>query len=343
MNRKLLYFNLAIDSKDTSLGFAIKWIETISNNYDQVDVVTLRLSTNPNFSNNVNVYGPKKLDKKIYKYYYFFKQVKFLTSNNEYERCFSHMSPISVLIASYYLIKKRIKTTLWFTHPGPKFGLKKIILFMSLLISEQVVTASKTSFPFKSKKVHVIGHAIDLNIFSQNKKNLSINKFLILSRISKSKNIHTTIDSFLNSQYKNYPLDIIGGPLNSDDNEYLKILTNKYNQPNINFVGKIDYESLPNRLKDYDVHINNAPSGFFDKSVLETLSSGIINLYKNDDFNKLFNNNNNFHFKSSENLIEKLNNLNQLKNDFGDLLEVLNNELQENSLLTLNKRISKYL
>ena len=48
-------------------------------------------------------------------------------------------------------------------------------------------------------------------------------------------------------------------------------------------------------------------------------------------------------FKSSENLIEKLNNLNQLKNDFGDLLEVLNNELQENSLLTLNKRISKYL
>jgi len=96
-------------------------------------------------------------------------------------------------------------------------------------------------------------------------------------------------------------------------------------------------------LKDYDVHINNAPSGFFDKSVLETLSSGIINLYKNDDFNKLFNNKNNFHFKSSENLIEKLNNLNQLKNDFGDLLEVLNNELQENSLLTLNKRISKYL
>ena len=68
MNRKLLYFNLAIDSKDTSLGFAIKWIETISNNYDQVDVVTLRLSTNPNFSNNVNVYGPKKQDKKIIKY-----------------------------------------------------------------------------------------------------------------------------------------------------------------------------------------------------------------------------------------------------------------------------------
>ena len=42
MNNKLLYFNLAINDKDTSLGFAIKWIETISKNYDQVDVVTLK-------------------------------------------------------------------------------------------------------------------------------------------------------------------------------------------------------------------------------------------------------------------------------------------------------------
>ena len=42
MSRKLLYFNLAIDESDTSLGFAINWIETIAENYDQVDVVSLR-------------------------------------------------------------------------------------------------------------------------------------------------------------------------------------------------------------------------------------------------------------------------------------------------------------
>ena len=41
--KKLLYFNLAINEKDTSLGFAIDWIETISKNFDQVDVVTLRV------------------------------------------------------------------------------------------------------------------------------------------------------------------------------------------------------------------------------------------------------------------------------------------------------------
>ena len=29
MSKRLLYFNLAVNEKDTSLGFAIKWIETI--------------------------------------------------------------------------------------------------------------------------------------------------------------------------------------------------------------------------------------------------------------------------------------------------------------------------
>ena len=69
-------------------------------------------------------------------------------------------SPISIFVSSYYLIKNSIKTALWFTHPGPKFGLK-IILFLSMLISEYIVTASPSSFPFKNKKVKII-HAIDL-------------------------------------------------------------------------------------------------------------------------------------------------------------------------------------
>ena len=60
MNKKLLYLNLAIDSKDTSLGFTSSWINEISKMYVEVDVVTLRLGEVPNFPPNVNIYGPKK-------------------------------------------------------------------------------------------------------------------------------------------------------------------------------------------------------------------------------------------------------------------------------------------
>ena len=56
MNKKLLYFNLAVDEKDTSLGFAIDWIKTIAKNYDHVDVVTLKKVTNPILSKSINPY-----------------------------------------------------------------------------------------------------------------------------------------------------------------------------------------------------------------------------------------------------------------------------------------------
>ena len=46
MSKKLLYFNLALDENDTSLGFAIDWIETIAKNYDHVDVITLKKVSN---------------------------------------------------------------------------------------------------------------------------------------------------------------------------------------------------------------------------------------------------------------------------------------------------------
>ena len=127
----------------------------------------------------------------------------------------------------------------------------------------------------------VIGHAVDLVNFSNKKEEYKLHNFLILSRISSSKNIEIAIDGFLNSKFKDRNLDIIGGPLNKNDEVYLAKLKNKYSSNNVNFLGKINHANLPEVLKNYDVHFNCAGNGFFDKSVLETLSSEIINFYVN--------------------------------------------------------------
>ena len=343
MSRKLLYFNLAVDETDTSLGFAVKWIETIAKKYDHVDVVSLKKVSNPVFSQSIKIYGPEPSKRKFRKYIYLFKKVKELCKENDYERCFSHMSPISVVVSSILLQKNNIKTTLWFTHPGPNFGIKKLILFLSFLFAEHIVTASTSSFPIKSKKVHVIGHAIDLVKFENNKKSYNLNNFLILSRISSSKKLEIAIDGFLNSNFKNHSLDIIGGTLNSNDKEYFKKLKKKYSQPNINFLGKVDHKKLPEVLKKYDVHFNSARNGFYDKSVLETLSSEIINFYVNDDFDLLFGNDY-YKFANSSDLSEKLNKLEDLKNyQIKNLFSNTKLSLNANSLNSLLYRLEPYL
>ena len=68
MGNKLLYFNLAIDENDTSLGFATQWIETIAKSFDQVDVVTLKKVSEIKFSENINIYGPNEQTGKFIKY-----------------------------------------------------------------------------------------------------------------------------------------------------------------------------------------------------------------------------------------------------------------------------------
>ena len=345
MESNLLYLNLAIDKNDTSLGFASNWIEEISKLYSNIDVVTLRLGEIPELPKNVNLYGPKSSKNKFQKYIHLYKKIKNLLKTNNYNRCFSHMSAVSLFVASRLLNKNKIKSTLWFTHPGPSFGLKKLILFSAYKLSDNIVTASKTSFPFNSKKVNIIGHAIDTKNFRNIKNEYKIHNFLILSRISKSKNIEMSIDAFLNSKFKDKNLDIIGGPLNNNDEDYFNFLTRKYNNyQNINFKGKISHTKLPTMINSYDVNFNSAGDGFFDKSILETLSCGIINFYHNKDFDDIYGKYaQKFYFDNEVELTNKINSLSIMTNtDIENFFHVIKDRLNNHSLHTLAKRLKPY-
>ena len=59
MNKKrLLYLNLSIDNKDTSLGFTSTWLEQFST--EQVDLITLNKGQMKKKSENINIYGFQK-------------------------------------------------------------------------------------------------------------------------------------------------------------------------------------------------------------------------------------------------------------------------------------------
>ena len=293
MNNKLLILNLGVDSENTSLAFTQKWINEISLSFASVDVLTMKVGSNYQLNKNVNLHFINDLKTNYTKIYQLKKLIKLtrkLIRNNNYSHCFAHMAPMQHLIAKFYLLRKNIKTTLWFTHSGPKFGIKWLILWFSSLLANNVVTASKHSFPFKFKKVKCIGHGINYDIFFEERTTFQLKNISILSRVSKSKNIENTLDNIIKCKnFENMNIDVIGGTLNTDDEDYLNELLIKYkNFKNINFLGKQPHAKLPELLKKYDVNINNAQKGFFDKAVLETCAAGIINFYRSDDFDFLY-------------------------------------------------------
>tara|TARA_Y100000768_G_scaffold73293_1_gene51683 strand:- start:143 stop:808 length:666 start_codon:yes stop_codon:yes gene_type:complete len=161
---------------------------------------------------------------------------------------------------------------------------------MSLFFCNKVVTASNSSFPYKSIKLNVVGHAIDYEQFLNKRGKLLNKEFLIISRISKSKNLEVAIDGFLKSKFSNNNISIVGDAVTNEDTDYKNKLSKKYeNNKNVTFLGKIPHKDLPSLMNNYSFHINATSEGFYDKSVLEAISGGLFSFYSNKDYDKHFN------------------------------------------------------
>ena len=347
--RKLLILNISTDSKDTSLGFAISWLNEFSKNYLEVDVITLNKGDTSALNENINIYEINKNKSKLFAVSNFYKTINLLTKKNNYEYCFSHMSAIMMLASYPVLLMRKLKSIFWYTHAGPKNLFNKLILFKASLLASKIITASENSFPLNSKKVTPIGHAIDYKTFYKEIDSFSKKDFAIVSRISKSKKIEESIEGFLNSSAsKSHSILIIGGPLTNEDKIYNKHLLNKYkNTNNVSFIGSVSHSELVKYLKNVSFHINNTDKGFYDKSVLETSVNGIINFYKNIDYDK------NIPSKYKETLkfdgspsdlsnkISSVFNLDQ--NEFLEIVEYSQKEIKNESLDTLIKRITRVI
>ncbi|MDA9637350.1 hypothetical protein N9T05_01615 [bacterium] len=349
MNKeKILIFNISTDSNNTSLGFAVNWINQLSKYYIEIDVVTLNKGATHMLNDNINVYSHDSINK-ITKFIEIRKTIKNLLKNNEYRFCLSHMTTSLTLVSSTIFKFNNLQSILWYTHKGPTTFIKKIVLYLGALFSDRIITASKNSFPLRFKKVTSIGHAINYENFYRSRINTETKDFLILSRISRSKNIDESIQGFLNSVYgESQSITIVGGPLTKQDVEYESYLKNKYSAySNIRFAGSIPHPNLSKYIDKTRFHINNTPKGFYDKSVLETLSGGIINFYMNSEYDK------NIHPEylnilkfdgTKDDLTKSINLISKLEKDL--LLEIIRfsqEKVKDESLKTLHHRILKVI
>ena len=345
---KILIFNISTDSNNTSLGFAVNWINQLSEYYIEIDVVTLNKGATHMLNDNINVYSHDSINK-ITKFIEIRKTIKNLLKNNEYRFCLSHMTTSLTLVSSTIFKFNNLQSILWYTHKGPTTFIKKIVLYLGALFSDRIITASENSFPLRFKKVTSIGHAINYEDFYRSRINTESKDFLILSRISRSKNIDESIQGFLNSVYgESQSITIVGGPLTKQDVEYESYLKDKYSvYSNIRFAGSIPHPNLSKYIDKTRFHINNTPKGFYDKSVLETLSGGIINFYMNSEYDK------NIHPEylnilkfdgTKDDLTKSINLISKLEKDL--LLEIIQfsqEKVKDESLKTLHDRILKVI
>ena len=60
-----------------------------------------------------------------------------LTTITNYDLCFSHMSPLLLVLTRFYSKNKKTPRILWYTHPKPNEFSKRVVLLLSLMFSDR--------------------------------------------------------------------------------------------------------------------------------------------------------------------------------------------------------------
>ncbi|GAB1421611.1 hypothetical protein MASR2M15_17880 [Anaerolineales bacterium] len=282
---RLLLFNLRTDIDDDVLGFTTNWINALAEYYKQIDVITMhqgRLAV----ADNVSVYwvGREKKVGRFKRILNFYQLLFRLLKNNRYDACFAHMTPLFAAMAGIPLRSAGIPLTLWFTHRS-----RNLILRSALMLSQQVVTAVPSSFPYESKKVYAIGHGVDTDFFVPGVDHQPHRKRVTqVARLTEIKNQHLLIEAI---QGMDIDLYLVGDVPDGYPHAYKQQLIAQVKalgiEDQVFFTGRQTPAQIRQIYQESDLAVNLSPQGLFDKAALEGMACGLPILVSNPAFDHL--------------------------------------------------------
>lgn len=273
-----------VDERDAALGFMHGWISEFAKQCGRVTVICLEKGS-CHFSDTVRVLSlGKEGGHSRIKYLWRFS-VFLWKERAHYDAVFVHMNPEYVVLGGLFwkLMGKRVG--LWYTHQS---------VSVSLRIAEKLVavifTASDKSFRLQSKKVRVIGHGIDTELFCPAGIFPREKVLLHVGRISPTKDQMGVVRVFSKVLEKvpDALLYIAGKPIFKKDERYLtqveEYVKKSGLEEKIRFLGAVRNREMPAVYRQARVVVNMSKTGSLDKDVLEAMAVGVPAVTTNTAF-----------------------------------------------------------
>lgn len=157
MKRKLIFITQVVDPSDPNLGATTAKIAALARRVDEVVVLCDRGVDGALPDNcRLRVFGAPTRPQRAARY------IGALRSELR-ERpigVVGHMVPLYTIVAAPFVRPRRVPLVLWYTH-----WKGHIVLRIATLVCTDVTSLDLRSFPLQSRKVHGIGHGIDVNEF----------------------------------------------------------------------------------------------------------------------------------------------------------------------------------
>jgi len=203
------------------------------------------------------------------------------------DACFSHMIPVFTILAAPVLKAKKIPIVTWYLHPSLTFVLK-----LAHHLSDKMVSALETSYPYRKDKLIVVGHGIDTDLFCPDGSPPEEPPMILcVGRLSPVKDHPTLIRAaaLLRERWeKPFRVVILGGPTGPKDEPYVRSLHRLVEELNlqdiVSFHPPVPQSALPNWYRRCTVHVNLTPTGFGDKVAWEAMACGRPCLAANEGF-----------------------------------------------------------
>jgi len=280
---KLLIITQVVDINHPVLGFFHRWIIEFAKHVDHLHVIALQVGEH-NLPENVTIHSLGKEEgvirfeyvKRFYSYIWKYR--------NEYDQVFVHMNQVYVLLGGLLWKLFRKKVLLWYMHKSVTFPLR-----IAHMLVDGIVSGSKESFRIESKKLNIVGHGIDTELFSfVTKKEQTELHVLSIGRVSRIKNLEKVIDAV--SGCVDCKLSIVGPSITKEDVEYEKRLREyaKISKAKVSFMGALTQKELPSIYQSVDVVVNTSNTGSIDKVMLEAMSTGTLVVSTNEAFKEMF-------------------------------------------------------
>jgi glycosyltransferase involved in cell wall biosynthesis len=196
----------------------------------------------------------------------------------------AHMCPIYAVLAAPLARPLGIPVVLWFAHWRPS-GLLRV----AERLASAVVTVERRSFPIPSRKLHAIGHGIEVGDFdcSTRVANGPL-RLLALGRYSPAKGLEVALRALTAVDAR---LTVHGPALTEEEREHRHELEQLVEElglaDRVRLGDPVPREQVPSLFSQVDALVNNMRAGAPDKVVYEAAASCLPVLASNPVFSDL--------------------------------------------------------
>ncbi|MBF8280837.1 MAG: 1,2-diacylglycerol 3-glucosyltransferase [Candidatus Magasanikbacteria bacterium] len=294
---RVLLFTQAVDLDDQVLGFYHDWIKALASRVDTISVICLKRGR---FSlpDNVKVFSLGK-ERGATKFDYLWRVLAYSWGlRKKYNIVYVHMNKEYAVLVGWLwrLMGKRV--IFWYAHYQ-----MDILVRLAVLWSNVVLTSTRFACRISSKKLQVVGQAIDTDQQSiNNRQQTTINKqqttnnsrILFLGRISPVKHLEIIIDAFakIAPEFPNASLTIVGAPTLADAVYAEKMRVQiaalpEATRERVFMKGPVSHAETPIIYAAHNIFVNATVTGSFDKTTLEAMASGSLVAVANRAFEEV--------------------------------------------------------